>query len=174
MSQTSFPFWGEEGMWATFRVQFKLQRVNKVYQKDAWVYSLNCGSEQGAKPSVFLYLPCNECCPRIIAKSFDSTTSWKRPLGEVIHPLLYIGIGFLCLSLSRCKNIRLIKGYLAESITTKSAILPISMEPCVADRPKEWAALMVEAANASLRLILWLTQAKCITAGLRKKSQTKL
>ena len=51
--------------------------------------------------------------------------------------------------------------------TTKSATLPFSMDPCVRDLPREWAALMVAAATASVRLIRWFTHARCITVGCK-------
>ena len=54
---------------------------------------------------------------------------------------------------------------------TRSATFPFSMDPWVADRPREWAELMVDAARASLRLILWFTHARCITAGWKRKKK---
>ena len=54
---------------------------------------------------------------------------------------------------------------LGESTITRSANFPFSIDPWVLDRPMEWAELMVAAAKASSRLILWLTAARCIIKG---------
>ena len=50
-------------------------------------------------------------------------------------------------------------------MTSMSATFPAWIDPCVFERPSEWAALRVEATRASSRLILWFTQARCITGG---------
>ena len=48
------------------------------------------------------------------------------------------------------------------------------MEPCVADLPRECAALMVAAAIASVMLIRWFTHARCITVGCKNKEGTEM
>ena len=52
-------------------------------------------------------------------------------------------------------------------LSLNSHLSPLtSMLPCVSDLPRLWAEFMVEAARASLRLSLRLTQARCITTGM--------
>ena len=51
----------------------------------------------------------------------------------------------------------------------KSAHFPFSSEPCVFDLPREWAAFKVAAAKDSVKLILWLTQARCMTQGILRQ-----
>ena len=49
-----------------------------------------------------------------------------------------------------------------------SPLFPTSRDPWVSERPREAAALMVEAARAS-GMVRWrLTQARCITRGCRE------
>lgn len=57
------------------------------------------------------------------------------------------------------------KLYLGASRTSKSATFPFSIDPWVFERPMLWAELIVEATNASAKLIRKFTAAKCITAG---------
>ena len=45
--------------------------------------------------------------------------------------------------------------------------MPVSMEPYLSDKPRAAAALIVAAARASGILMWRLTQARCITIGLR-------
>ena len=57
--------------------------------------------------------------------------------------------------------------HLAALMMRRSPLLPGSMDPYLSDKPRAAAALIVAAARASGILMWRLTQARCITVGLR-------
>ena len=61
--------------------------------------------------------------------------------------------------------------YLAALMLRRSPFLPGSMEPYLSDKPRAAAALIVAAARASGILMWRLTQARCITMGLRGEGE---
>ena len=85
-------------------------------------------------------------------------------LAKLVHKVL----PFLLVKNQKISNFPDLEQKFPESLN--SHLSPVtSMLPCVSDLPRLWAEFMVAAARDSARLILRLTQAKCITTGMARQ-----